>query len=97
MKNNRNRTLDISTAPTKAKSQEPAYSQALVQNKIVRQRVRSKESGRQADSQTAMVDGVWSLDGEGCTRKTMDQDKIWPLCLLHCLSPDSLLDRARPC
>jgi len=50
----------ISTAPIKAKSQEPAYSQALIQNKINRQQVRSRESGRQADSQMAMVDGVWS-------------------------------------
>ena len=33
--------------PTKAKSREPAYSQALVQNKIDRQRVRSRESDRQ--------------------------------------------------
>ena len=24
-----------------------------------------------------MVDGVWSLDGEGGTRKTMNQDRIW--------------------
>jgi len=32
--------------PTKAKSREPAYSQALVQKKIDRQRVRSRESGR---------------------------------------------------
>src|SRR6218665_1175125 len=37
---NRNRKLEISTAPTKANSREPAYSQALVQNKIDRQRVR---------------------------------------------------------
>src|SRR6218665_1150569 len=44
---NRNRKLLISRAPTKAKSQEPAYSQALNQNKIDRQRSRSKESGRQ--------------------------------------------------
>ena len=44
---NRNRKLLISRAPTKAKSQEPAYSQALTQNKIDRQRSRSKESGRQ--------------------------------------------------
>jgi len=29
---NRNRKLDISTAHTKAKSREPAYSQALVQH-----------------------------------------------------------------
>ena len=45
-----NRHLLISRAPTKAKSQEPAYSQALNQNKIYRQRSRSRESGRQADS-----------------------------------------------
>jgi len=44
---NRNRKLDISTAPTKARSWEPAYSQALIQNKIDKQRVRSRESGRQ--------------------------------------------------
>src|SRR6218665_3896206 len=44
---NRNRKLLISRAPTKAKSQEPAYSQALNQNKIDRQRSRSGESGRQ--------------------------------------------------
>jgi len=44
---NRNRKLETSTAPTKAESREPAYSQALVQNKINRQRVRSRESSRQ--------------------------------------------------
>src|SRR6218665_3174555 len=44
---NRNRKLLISRAPTKAKSQEPAYSQALNQNKIDRQRSRSRESGRE--------------------------------------------------
>jgi len=32
--NNRNRKLEISTAPTKSKSREPAYSQALFQNHI---------------------------------------------------------------
>ena len=32
------RKLEISTAPTKANSREPAYSQALVQNKTDRQR-----------------------------------------------------------
>ena len=32
----RNRNLQISRAPTKAKSREPAYSQALNQNKIIR-------------------------------------------------------------
>src|SRR6218665_2639121 len=41
------RKLLISRAPTKAKSQEPAYSQGLNQNKIDRQRSRSRESGRQ--------------------------------------------------
>src|SRR6218665_1166729 len=44
---NRNHKLLISRAPTKAKSQEPAYSQALNQNKIDRQGSRSRESGRQ--------------------------------------------------
>jgi len=33
--------------PTKAKSQEPAYLQAFNQNKVERQRSRSRESGRQ--------------------------------------------------
>jgi len=42
----RNRKLKVSTAPTQAKSREPAYSHALVQNIIDRQRVRSRESGR---------------------------------------------------
>ena len=59
---NRNRNLDISTAPTKARSREPAYSQALIQNKIDRQRVRSRESGRQTVRRLyiIMVDSVWS-------------------------------------
>src|SRR6218665_2671437 len=48
---NRNRKLLISREPTKAKSQEPAYSQAPNQNKIDRQRSRSRESGRQAGRQ----------------------------------------------
>ena len=52
---NRNRKLDISTAPTKAKSREPAYSQALNQNRIDRQGVKIQRV-RQADSQTAKVD-----------------------------------------
>ena len=46
---NFNRKLEIYTSPTKAKSRETAYSQALIQNKIDRQRVRSSESGRQSD------------------------------------------------
>jgi len=44
---NRNHKLMISRAPTKAKSQEPAHSQAVNQNKIDRQWSRSRESGRQ--------------------------------------------------
>ena len=32
-----NRELEISTTPTKAKSREPAYSQAVNQNKIDKQ------------------------------------------------------------
>ena len=48
----------MSAAPTKAKSREPAYSQALNKNKIDRQRVKSRESGKQADSKAAMVGGV---------------------------------------
>src|SRR6218665_2524212 len=56
---NRNHKLEISTAPTKAKSREPVYSQELIQNKIDRQRVKIQRVW-QADSQTAMVDGVWS-------------------------------------
>src|SRR6218665_2602346 len=43
----------MSTAPTKAKSQEPAYSRALIENKIDRQRIRSRVSGRQT------VRGLW--------------------------------------
>jgi len=43
---NSNRKLEISTAPIKAKSWEPAYSKVLIQNKIDRQRVRSSELGR---------------------------------------------------
>src|SRR6218665_2844749 len=54
---NRNRKMLISRAPTKQKSQEPAYSQALNQNKIDKQRSRSRESGRQ----TAMADGSFPL------------------------------------
>ena len=44
---NRKRKLEISAAPTKAKSQEPTYLQVLNQNKIDRQGVKSRKSGRQ--------------------------------------------------
>jgi len=49
--------------PTKAKSREPVYSQALIQ-KQNRQAAGQIQRVRQADSQTVMVDGVWSWDGE---------------------------------
>ena len=51
-------------APTKAKPQEPAYSQALNQNKIDRQRSRYRESGRQAGRQAGRQTGYgrWCLE-----------------------------------
>src|SRR6218665_1313962 len=50
--------LNISTAPTKAKTWEPAYSQVLIQNKIDRQRVKTQRV-RQADRRLwSMVFGV---------------------------------------
>jgi|SRR6218665_1845441 len=52
---NRNSKLKISTAPTTAKSLQPAYSQVLFQSKIDRQRVRSRESDRRADRQIPEV------------------------------------------
>ena len=48
----------ISTAPTKEKSREPAYSQAFNQNKIVGG-VRGSRS-RKSGSQTVKVDGVYN-------------------------------------
>ena len=57
----RNRKLEIFRAPTKAKSREPAYSQALNQNKIDRQRSSSRESGRQAGRQSDGYGG-WCLE-----------------------------------
>ena len=55
--------LEISTAHTKAKSWGPVYSQALNQTKLDMKRVKI-ERVNQADSQTAMVNGVWSETGE---------------------------------
>ena len=57
MCSNRNRKLEISRAPTKAKSREPAYSQAPNQNKIDRQRSKAGEAGRQSDGY-----GRWCLE-----------------------------------
>jgi len=54
---NRNHKLKISKAPQKPKLWEPAYSQVLVQNKIDRQQVRSREPGRQSDDY-----GGWCLE-----------------------------------
>jgi len=56
---NRNCKLEISTAPKNAKSREPAYSHVLIQNKIDRQRVRFRESGRQTGRQA--VRRLWSI------------------------------------
>jgi len=55
----RNRKLEISTAPTKAKPREPAYSQALIQNKIDRHRVRSRESGRRTVRRLWLSYFIW--------------------------------------
>jgi len=44
---NRNRKLEVSTTPTKAKSRDQAYSQALIPNKTNGQRVRVRQAGRQ--------------------------------------------------
>ena len=68
------RKLKISTAPTKAKSREPAYSRALIQNKIDRQGV-EVQRGRQADGQKAMVNGLWSWDGKGGREKRMTEGR----------------------
>src|SRR6218665_2039471 len=51
---NRNRKLKILTAPTKAKSREPAYSQALVQTKSIGsgsdpESQAGRQAGRQAE------------------------------------------------
>ena len=70
-KRNHNCKLKIST-PTKAKSWELAYSQALIQNKIDRQWVRSRESGRQVIRRL-----WWKMfgveTGEGGREKRMNQ------------------------
>ena len=60
--NNRNRKLLISRAPTKAKSQEPAYSQALNQNKIDRQRSRLRDYDYDQDPESQ---AGRQLDGYG--------------------------------
>ena len=72
-----NRNLLISRVPTKAKSHEPAYSQALNQNKIDRRRSRSRQSGRQAGRQSGGYGG-WCLElrREGGMGKTMNLDRI---------------------
>jgi len=74
---NRNRRLKISTAPTKARSRGPAYSQALIQDKIDRQQVRSRASGRQTVRRVWWMDqdGVWSWDGEEGWEKRMNRLK----------------------
>ena len=69
---NRNRKLKISRAPTKAKSREPAYSQALNQIKIDRQGVKIR-GVRQVDSRRLRwmilrVEAVREVGGRGGIR-----------------------------
>src|SRR6218665_149171 len=54
----RNRKLEISTAPTRAKKREPAYSPALIQKIINRQGVQIQRV-RQIDSERALVDACY--------------------------------------
>jgi len=49
---------------TRASMQEPLHATALNQDKLDRQGLRGSSS-RESDRQTAMVDGVWSWDGDG--------------------------------
>src|SRR6218665_1843215 len=80
---NRNRKLEIFTALTKAKSRKPAHSQALVKNKIDRQRLRSRESGRQTVTWLWwMVFGVETGEGgmgKGCIRIEFAESSVLSL------------------
>jgi len=70
-----NRKLLVSRAPTKAKLQEPAYSQVLNQNKINRQRSRSRESG----SETVRLSGLH------CERRYINLEIQYDVLLLSCI------------
>src|SRR6218665_2507993 len=70
---NRNRKLEISIGPTKAKLQEPGYSQTLIQNKVDRQQARSRELGRQT---VRRIYGGWCLRREGGREKRLNQNRI---------------------
>ena len=71
---NYKRKLEVSTAPTKSKSREPAYSQTLILNKINWQGLKiQSQAGRQAD---AKVDGVWSSYGEEDRENRVTQGTI---------------------
>ena len=82
----RNRKLDISAAPTKAKSRDPAYAQALSQNKIDRQRVRSMQRVRQL---WWMVFGVQTsglfrgVDMERCLPPLLGEDNFFYHVIIH--------------
>ena len=65
------KTLEFHSAH-KTKSREPAYLQAINQNKIHRLGSRSRESG----SQSTMVDGVWDWVGEGGGEE--EECKLYP-------------------
>ena len=64
----RNRKIRFRQRPQK-RSRRNQYRQEEGQDSEI-------QAGSAADSQTAMVVGVWSLDGEGCMRKKITQDWI---------------------
>jgi len=71
---NRNRNLATSTAPTKAKLREPAYSQALFQIKSVC-KGQSREV-KQVDRETAKAGRVKSWNDEEVEEERGSQDRI---------------------
>ena len=76
----RKRKLEMSTAPTKAKSREPSYSQAYIQNNIDRHRIRSRKSGRQTGRQIGRQSdghGGWCLElGRGWRYGEEDESEL---------------------
>jgi len=66
---NRNSKLKISTAPTKAKSQEPVYSHALNQNTIDRHGLRSRQSIRQTFRRLWWIVFGWETGRAMCGRE----------------------------
>ena len=74
---NRNRKLEISRAPTKAKSRESDYPEALNHNKIDRQRSKARKSGRQTARRLwCKVFGV-ETGRNDCIGKKINQGRIF--------------------